>query len=208
MIHSIQIHAVEIFGGLSLAFATVMFAWVNLSVSRELRLARQETSRFQLFAVRQHLVMLIAEGKMGEQDPAWRSAYERINFFLRMDQKLHMLDLLWRYVRSQVEAERNPRVKARLEHLRKTEKKAAADVPEFSKVLNESVRAMLLLVDQRTNWFHRVVLWSAVTLGNVIAFIRPEPERKTTAKVIRRSVSRPTSDSFMRWQLVEDGCLA
>lgn len=39
---------------------------------------------------------------MKEQDEAWRGAYERINFFLRMDQKLNVLDLMWRYVRSQV----------------------------------------------------------------------------------------------------------
>ena len=73
---SLQVCA-EALGGTLLAFAVTMFVALNVSVSRELWLARQETSRFQLFAARQHLLMLVAEGKMKEQDEAWRGAYER-----------------------------------------------------------------------------------------------------------------------------------
>lgn len=204
---SLQVCA-EALGGTLLAFALTMFVALNVSVSRELWLARQETSRFQLFAARQHLLMLVAEGKMKEQDEAWRGAYERINFFLRMDQKLDVLDLMWRYVRSQVESERNPKVKLRLEHVRNVEKRAAANVPEFNKVLGEVIRAMLFLVGRRTNWFHRLVLWLFVNVGSLLATVGPATERKTAARKVRRSVARPSSDNFVQWQIVETDCFA
>jgi len=72
------------------AASVMLFLVYSTEVRRDIRRTRCESSRFPLFAARDRLVMLIAEGKMREDDLAWSELYESVNTLLGMHKKLHM----------------------------------------------------------------------------------------------------------------------
>lgn len=170
------------------------------SVSRELHEARRDTSRFPLFAVRGKLVRLVAEGELAEDDPAWRNLYAQVNFLLRMDQRLDLPDLVSRYLRSQVEAEQDQVIKARISDQIALEEQTAARVPGFAEAVEETHRALLFLVHRRTTRLRMAVLLAVVGLGMFIATFKGGV---SSARVVKRAVQKPSSSNVMKWQAVD-----
>lgn len=185
----------------ALIVATALLGLYFVSVSRELGQARRETSRFPLFAVRRRLVQLVAEGKIKEDDPAWQSLYARVNFLLRMDQRLDALDLVARYSRSQLEVDNNPRVRTRFEHIRRLEREATARVPEFAEVVRETEGALLYLVHRRTTRLHLSALLFVVVVGRIV--VAALAGGLSSARAVQRAVVHPSADDFIKWQAVD-----
>jgi hypothetical protein len=63
----------------------------QVSVARELRAARKETSRFPLYAVRDALVDMHASGELDEKEAAWRNMYVAVCEALSLENEMHAL---------------------------------------------------------------------------------------------------------------------
>jgi hypothetical protein len=192
----------EIVGSLLLVVAMATLVRYRVTLSRELRLARHETSRFPLFAVRHELVKLIALGVVAENEPGWRNAYREVNFLLRMDQQLNMLHVLTSYIRSQMKADTDPKYKERLERRAKIERETAAAHPEFKMVVDRLPRAFMAVVVRRTTFRHRLAIRAIGGICDVIGTVAPH--RKKMARAVQRSVTRPSRNNLSKWQLVNE----
>jgi hypothetical protein len=168
---------------------------------RELNTSTRESSRFPLFAARDHLVMLVASGTMRESDPSWRRLYESVNYLLGMEQKLHAVDVIMRYVRYLSIIEEDPGIRERLEAERREEELAAARSPEFAAVRVEVDAALQHIVVRRTTTLHR----AAMTLMKVTAAVVRVAFTLGVdrAKVVVRELGHPSADHIAGWRRLE-----
>jgi hypothetical protein len=201
MIHMTHI---ELFSALLLAIALVLFLRYNLSISRELSRTRRETSRFPLFAARGRLVRLVAEGRIDERDPAWQNLYAQVNFLLRMDQRLDLPDLVSRYMTSQLEVDRDPRLRERIDEQLKRTRETAARVPEFGEVVEETLDALIHLVRRRSTRLHRAALLSLSIFFRILSVALRGGV--SSARVVRQAVEHPSSDNLLKWQAIDEDC--
>jgi hypothetical protein len=176
------------------AMGLVAYHW---SVAKELRQSRRETSRFKMFAVRDQLVDLVLDGKMDEDNEAWRSTYHGVNVILGLHEELHGLDCLMKYLRRTVAIERSPVLKRRLDEMRRQEDEAGRAIPEFKKATADAVVAFAHLVRQRTTLWHRTAMMMIVAcLALAIVAIRFGLQ---VALGARRSMTHPSSDVLKLW---------
>lgn len=192
--------------GMPLGVSLVLLLRYLLSTNRILGEALRETSRFPLFAARDRLVCLVADGKMEEKDPAWQAIYSQVNFLLRMEQRLHLVDFATRYVKSQMQANHNAKYRAQLDRMRKIEAEAVARVPEFGAAIRAVNIGFIHIVHRRTSWVHRVFFWPLVIMSSLFGPNRIRGIRR--AKDVRRAVVHPSPDSLRKWQAAEGACPA
>lgn len=189
----------EIVSAVGIGIGAIGWVVYHLSVSRELRTARRETSRFPLFAARDELVLLVAEGRISENDPGWRNLYDGVNFFLNIKNKLHVLDCVSRYVNHLVAVRNNPQLKSRVQKALSQEEYAARRVPEFARVRDEVRVALRHLISRRTHRGHilGVYVWVLLLRITMSAGVK-------TARDVKKSVVNPSYDDVMVWPAVEE----
>lgn len=174
---------------IALATAAVFLLIFNiLSIHRELWRDRQSTSRFPLFACRDQLVMLIAQEQMEQDDEVWQRTYAGVNMLLRTTTKLHVLDLLGRFIRHRVKIESDPKFKRSMERLKQKTTVTEKDVPEFSEVSSAISKAVVHLAGRRTTALHFTVvalLFVAVLTAKALIIDGPKAAKATIEAVGR-----------------------
>jgi len=179
----------EWFSLLGISTAFFLLAIYLLSILKEIRIAKKETSRFPLFAARDHLVELVMDQKMSEDDRVWQGLYGAVNTLLGMNQSLHVLDIIWQYRRYQNELSRNPQLRDRVKKLMVEINAAKRRVPQFSRVDEEVISALKYLIDRRTTMLHQFIL---LLLYLVISGYQIT---KATAKFI----NSPSTEDVVGW---------
>jgi hypothetical protein len=144
----------------------------HLSVIRELSKACRETSRFPLFAARRHLIQLVADEEMSEEDDAWRAMYQNINNLLGLQNSLHRLDLFSKYLQFLVAMRQDPRVRAKFERAMRVEETAAKRVPAFATIRTEVTDALQHLVKRRSNSLHSLAIVTIIGFIQIIHIAR------------------------------------
>ncbi|WP_437502318.1 hypothetical protein [Sorangium sp. So ce1099] len=195
-------------GTLALTASSGLLVSYFLSVTKELKQARREVSRFPLFAARSKLVQLVAEDKIREDDPAWRNLYGRVNFLLRIDNRFDALDLAFKYVKSQREIDKNPEAKLRYEQMLELEKQAAARIPEFRSAVRDVNRAVWYMVRSRTTRFHLLILYGlsfglyGLSFGiSIVGSVLKGGV--SSARAVERVVTNHSDDNLIKWQVVD-----
>lgn len=169
--------------------ACLLFMW--LADWRANCYLRRESSRFPMFAARDALVELIADGEMSESDHPWVWSYRSVNMILRMHQKWHLSRVVWTYARYVARLSSNPSERRRVEDMKAKMKKACETHPEFAKVQDRIGEAFGNMIRARTSFCHRTFLWVfivvlaglaatlhlsvSVALAVVRAFMSPVP---------------------------------
>lgn len=179
----------------SMLIAVACWYIYQRSLSLELRLARRETSRFPLFAARCHLVRLVAEGRMVEDDPAWQSLYGSVTSLLGLHQSLNRLDLISRYMKFLAALHDDPKLKEGFEKSKKREEEAAARVPEFAAVRSEAYEAFRHLVRRRTTRLHHTAVFLIFILAK-LALLTIHAGFGTARFVGRHLLKEPSADDL------------
>jgi hypothetical protein len=139
-------------------FATVVGAIYAIvyqaSLSAAIAATHKEVSRFHLFAARDRLVELVADGEMAEDGLAWQGAYGAVNNMLGMHQKLDLLDLSIRYARHLMAIERSHRVRVEHRRLLRSIDEAKESNPNFESVMRDIDLGFMHLVNDRTRLRH------------------------------------------------------
>src|SRR5687768_346692 len=89
--------------------------WFHWQIERGLRRAWHRRARYPLFEARDDLVMLVVDGKMTADDPAWKRAYTGVNALLGLHERISLFKLIELRAMFLVRAERDPEERARRE---------------------------------------------------------------------------------------------
>jgi hypothetical protein len=115
---------------LVLALAAILLA-AHVFYWWDARRCRRDSSRFEMFAVRDELVFLVASRKMKESDPAWQLMYVATNHFLNLSYNSTLLSLMFNNIRATRRAARVPEAASRLKTVSEVLSSARRRVPEF-----------------------------------------------------------------------------
>ncbi len=175
----------------------------HFAAARALGRAKRETSRFPLFAARDRLVMLVADGTMDEEDPSWARLYKSVNFLLQLEQQLHALDVAMKYINYQIALAKNPELQERLRQFERESQETQRKIPEFRAAQDALNRALAHMIGARTTAWHKVVLYSLVVVIRVIGIALNAGTE--TAKTVFRAVRRgPSADDLNGWRRVTE----
>jgi hypothetical protein len=173
--------------------ALVQYHW---SIRRITTRARLETSRFPLFAARDHLVYLVASEQVREDEPAWGNIYASINSLLGLHQSLHLFDIVKQYT-SYLARLRNDQEFAREALLlEREEKELSTRAPSFAEVRREIDGALHHLIKCRTSTWHMLLIagFLVVLAMVVVAF----QANAATAKFVGSTMFGKPSSKYMR----------
>jgi hypothetical protein len=145
------------------AIAAVLGFVYHAALVGEVRRRRKEASRFPMFAVRDRLVELVADGKIAADDPAWRSTYATANGLLSLHQKLHVQEVFKQYLAYSIVVAAVPSFRAQALKTRGEIIRAQRRCPPFGRALREMEQAFRQMVEMRTGAWHtaglRLFLW-------------------------------------------------
>lgn len=79
---------ITIVASVGAAIGFLVLGWVIWSLEKDVRVLRHEVSRFEMYAVRDQLVSLVARGIVAEDDPAWQQGYRNVNRLLGLHQSV------------------------------------------------------------------------------------------------------------------------
>jgi hypothetical protein len=168
------------------------------SISKTLHEQLRETSRFPLFAARDQLVALVAEGRVREDDEAWSALYGAVNSMLGMHQKLHTLDIAVSFTRCMLAMAQKPELRKQFDRERQNEETLAAKVPAFAAARDAVNSAMFHLIKKRTNALHEWLV-VAFVLGLRVAAIAIR-FGLAPAMMVGSAVLRPSPLALRNWQ--------
>lgn len=122
----------------------------------KLKQQRRVSSRFPMFAVRDELHELVAEGKLQESDTAYQAAYTAVNRILHLDTRLELIDLFV-LIASTRETDEAEFQKLRA-HIRAT----VQECPEFGECIRKMDIAVFQIAIDRTSRFQFLVFRALV----------------------------------------------
>ena len=157
----------------ALAIGTALVLASILNVERTIRRSVYFTSRFPLFAARDHLVRLVAEKKMDERDALWRDAYWGVNDLLDASRRIGLVGLINRHLRFSFRLATNRELQRRFGVYYKGLKEAAERVPDFGQALVNADRAVFEMCRRRTSPLSlRTYMLGLKVLGALLALVR------------------------------------
>jgi hypothetical protein len=160
---------------------------------------RQESSRFKMFAARDALVALIAEGKMSESDDAWANAYGACNDLLHLDHRLDIWDLLYRHARHQAALEDHKNGRKVL-LFRRALARAMQSCPEFGACVRDVDEALRYMVQRRTTRVGWVSLFAYILMKLLIDTIKANAlsfdKIKSGWKAVKETIASPQAVGF------------
>lgn len=141
--------------------------YVHFQYWRDSRQSRRDSSRFEMFAVRDRLVYLVASHKMREDDPAWQMLYGTINRLLDLSYQTTTLGQLIESARHASRIATDRRCAERVETFRNILSKAEQESPEFTEVVQEMEDALASMARARTP------LWQWWTMLLIVLIVVP-----------------------------------
>lgn len=93
--------------GVALTIFSVTFVFFAYNWFGPLRKAQRESDKYKFYAIRQELVILVAEGKVSEDDEAWQFLYRGVNILIKNLDSL-TLGTVVRAIRASTMLEANP----------------------------------------------------------------------------------------------------
>jgi len=147
-----------------------------------------------MFAARDSLVHLVANGVMSEDDHPWKWSYKSVAMLLRTHQKWHLLGVVLRYARYVAKTHSEPIEQKRRAEIEAQMNAACEAHPEFKVVQNQIGEAFQAMVSARTNVCHEaLVLLLVASLSVVSALLHLS---FTVAPMVFRSLRNPNSNEL------------
>ncbi len=154
---------VALWGALALLVALPLGLWDVIRTELAIRASVRNTSRFELFAVRDRLVDLVVTGKVREDDSVWRAAYEATNNSLSLNSKRDLWGEVARQLRFNYRAVTDDSLRRGVLKFSRKVDKACKRVPELRPILDDMVKADLYMLANRTGRLRlRLGLWVAM----------------------------------------------
>lgn len=144
------------------ALAQAVYSWESYRV-------RRYHARFPMFAARDEMVRLVAEGAMDEDDPAWALAYTGCNIWLSPRTSHSIWSDLSTRLRDARARRKDPKAAERLERLKHVLVQRAVAIPAFGSAIIQSDDARRRLMRGRTHWWDRVAFRLLYTIAFAIA---------------------------------------
>lgn len=169
--------------------ASLLVMW--LADWRERCYSRREITRFPMFAARDNLVRLVAQGVMSEDDHPWKWSYRSVAMLLRTHQKWHLLGVVLRYARYVAKAHSDPAEQKRHIEIEAQLNAACKAHPEFKVAQEQIGEAFLAMVTARTNFCHEALLWlliASLSVASALLYLSV-----TIAPMVFRSLRNPNS---------------
>jgi len=141
--------------------------YVHFQYWRDSRQSRRDSSRFEMFAVRDRLVDLVASQQMREDDPAWQMLYITVNQLLDLSYQTTTLGQLIESARHASRIATDRRCAERVETSRSILSKAEQENPEFTQVVQEMEDALAAMARARTP------LWQWWTMLLIVLIVVP-----------------------------------
>jgi hypothetical protein len=146
----------------------VLLAAHTLVVRMDIRHLNRKTSRFPLFAARDYLIQLVAEGIVSENEPAWQDIYEGVNSLLNLDEQWHLRQVIKLHIQHQqcIISDKNfsKKWKKRLDQREKLIERC----PRFAEIDRQVQNGFLCLVRERTPKVQFFYILAAVVLLSLI----------------------------------------
>lgn len=161
-----------ILAGLAVFTALAMLVML-VALEREVNIGRREVARFPMFAVRDRLVLLVAQSAMSETEPAWLGTYSAANRLLDMSQSLDWFKHIAAFLEDLAERERDPEKQRAFEEFTKEIEAAERRVPEFACVSKEFSNALTHLLWARTYRIQHLVFWTVLIIALFVLKKRP-----------------------------------
>lgn len=139
---------------------------------KDARNSRRDSSRFDMFAVRDRLVFLVASKRMSEDDPAWQIMYETVNTTLDISYQTTILGQLVRRARYATKIARDSEYADRVNKIDELLKAAARKTPAFSKIISQLDSALYSMARARTPTWQWWILLILVLVVVPYTFLR------------------------------------
>lgn len=160
---------------ISLLAATFILHMYDRKYVRDLK---KRSSRYELFEIRDALVLLIAQGKMTEEDPAWKYVYRSVNRLLDLRNEMNIRDFFLQYSRFTFLLQRDENARKRLDEVRGEIRRSIESCAEFGETEQKVDRALQAMVMHQTSAWH---FWT------LAAFIATRIVCEAAFKVVRRA---------------------
>lgn len=136
----------------------------EVSVYRDLARAHQDAARFPLFAVRDQLVQLVADGVMNEDEPAWQHAYRSVNQLLDIRNTMDIWDFVKSILDHQMQMREDALLRDEFNAFVVEQEQASQRCPTYADVLVSYDAAVQYMVRKRSSVF---------TLVRVVVHVLP-----------------------------------
>lgn len=146
------------------AIAQVMYSWDMYEV-------RRRHTRFPMFAARDHVVLLVAEGCMDEKDPAWALVYAGTNVWLSPRRNYSIWHQLFSYMRHEKRMQSDRKLARRVEQMQKALVERAMELPEFGEVVLQIESARRIIMRGQTHWWDRLAIRVLLSVLHVLHLI-------------------------------------
>lgn len=139
------------------------------SLSLDMYWLKRHVARFPMFAVRDRLVRLVANGQMREDDPVWAIVYFTVNHQLDFNRNSSPWALVAEHMRYSRRKEHERDV---IDGIGEVILERCLSIPDFGSALVAFDRSMVLAARQQAHWWDRVGL---VALAMVLRTLLKDP---------------------------------
>lgn len=185
-----SIDPVVVFGALILVLTGCIFFGFYFSIRAELWHSRKKISRFPLFAIRDRLVLMIADGTMEEGNYAWRSAYVAVNNMLDLNPTYDLWQVCVRFVRLNKRLSGDATERARFDEFVQIIKDEREKNPQYDQVVKDLDTEFGRMIWTRTKVRHFIAgilfLLSLLVIALMATRIRRSVTAVRQALVIKR----------------------
>lgn len=154
-----------------------------------LRVSSREISRFPLFEARRKLCLLVAEGKMDEEDEAWSATYKAISTMLDLKNRFNRLDLARRTTRVNRRIALDKRFAREHDLLVRRLIRAAETLPEYAAVLSDIYAGLLQMRDSRSHYVDVAAAWLWEAFDGLLNGKKRKTDRTCEVESPSRAVS-------------------
>lgn len=168
------------------ALSLIFLLGYHISIRKELTHSRRDISRFPLFAARDELVLLIADGTLKEADAGWQVMYRIVNQMLKMDQEMDALSLTILVLRNNLRADKDLKTQKKKRELIRKVNQTCHRHPEFKAVVGKIDHAVVKLVLHRSSAWHIAVSVFGLLIQGALRF------RSNWAKTAQKTIMDPS----------------
>ena len=183
----------ETIGWIAASLALFGYVLAQAMYSWDLYQVRRVHARFPMFAARDRVVRLVAEGYMKESDPAWAIVYTGTNIWLNPERNYSVWHEIISYMRREKQMQSNPEIARRSKKVEKILVERAAEFPAFHEVIMQIDNARRVIMRSCMHWWDRCAISVLLLTTYVLRLVlRPlAPRRRNSDQPAGREARAP-----------------
>lgn len=151
----------------ALFFSQIMYRW-------DMYWVRRHSARFEMFAVRDGFVQLLADGEAEETDVTWGAPYYTINSLLELQRNHSVWMQLGDFLKHSKRMKRDRRLREAVDEVTRAIRERAASDPRYADLMARIDDAYGIMVQAQIHWWDRIAIrLLAALLAFAAMILRP-----------------------------------